>query len=172
MAPMLHCFTYRSLKSDWSVEEEYMNGKRKSQTELLGEVINKNVVTISPEAPISEAAYLMMNEDVGALVVVDGETRPVGIITDRDIVVSVIAEGVSPDEATVEQVMTKDPVTVDEDTDLFEMLSTLSEKSIRRLPVTRGGKLKGIVSVDDLIVVVATELVNLAMALSSKSKVL
>jgi CBS domain-containing protein len=52
------------------------------------------------------------------------------------------------------------------------MLSILSENSIRRLPVTRGIKLKGIVSVDDLIVVVATELVNLAMALSSKSKVL
>ncbi|HKQ32224.1 MAG TPA: CBS domain-containing protein, partial [Thermodesulfobacteriota bacterium] len=62
--------------------------------------------------------------------------------------------------------------TVDEDTDILEMLSILSENSIRRLPVIRGGKLKGIVSVDDLIVVVATELVNLAMALSSKSKVL
>lgn len=149
-----------------------MSAKRKSQAELLGEVINKNVVTIAPTAAISEAAYLMMNEDVGALVVVDNDSRPVGIITDRDLVVSAIAEGVNPEEATVEQVMTKDLITVDEDTDIFEMLSVLSENSIRRLPVTRGGKLKGIVSVDDLIVVVATELVNLAMALSSKSKVL
>lgn len=149
-----------------------MSAKRKSQAELLGEVINKNVVTIAPTAALSEAAYLMMNEDVGALVVVDNDTRPVGIITDRDLVVSAIAEGVNPEEATVEQVMTKDLITVDEDTDIFEMLSVLSENSIRRLPVTRGGKLKGIVSVDDLIVVVATELVNLAMALSSKSKVL
>lgn len=149
-----------------------MSGKRKSQTELLNEVINKNVVTIAPSAAISEASYLMMNEDVGALVVVDGETRPVGIITDRDLVISVMAEGVSPDEITVEEIMTKNPVTVDEDTDIFEMLSILSDNSIRRLPVTRGGRLKGIVSVDDLIVVVATELVNLAMALSSKSKVL
>lgn len=149
-----------------------MSAKRKSQAELLGEVINKNVVTIAPTAALSEAAYLMMNEDVGALVVVDNDTRPVGIITDRDLVVSAIAEGVNPEEVTVEQVMTKDLITVDDDTDIFEMLSVLSENSIRRLPVTRGGKLKGIVSVDDLIVVVATELVNLAMALSSKSKVL
>lgn len=149
-----------------------MSGKRKTQTELLNEVINKNVVTIAPTAAISEAAYLMMNEDVGALVVIDSETRPVGIITDRDLVVSVMAENVNPDEIIVDEIMSKNPVTVDEDTDIFEMLSILSENSIRRLPVTRGGKLKGIVSVDDLIVVVATELVNLAMALSSKSKVL
>lgn len=149
-----------------------MSAKRKSQAELLGEVINKNVVTIALTAALSEAAYLMMNEDVGALVVVDNDTRPVGIITDRDLVVSAIAEGVNPEEVTVEQVMSKDLITVDDDTDIFEMLSVLSENSIRRLPVTRGGKLKGIVSVDDLIVVVATELVNLAMALSSKSKVL
>lgn len=149
-----------------------MTGRRKTQAELLNEVINRNVVTISPSAALSEAAYMMMNEDIGALVVVDSDMRPVGIITDRDLVVSAMAEGVNPDEVTVEEVMTKDPITVDEDTDIFEMLSILSENSIRRLPVTRGIRLKGIVSVDDLIVVVATELVNLAMALSSKSKVL
>lgn len=149
-----------------------MSGRRKTRAELLSEVINRNVVTVSPTAALSEAAYLMMNEDVGALVVVDGDARPVGIITDRDMVVSAIAEGANPEEVTVEEIMTKDLITVDEDTDLFEMLSILSENSIRRLPVTRGPKLVGIVSVDDLIVVVATELVNLAMALSSKSKVL
>ncbi|MCI0481727.1 MAG: CBS domain-containing protein [Candidatus Dadabacteria bacterium] len=149
-----------------------MSGKRKTRAELLSEVINRNVVTVAPTAALSEAAYLMMNEDIGALVVVDGDARPVGIITDRDLVVSAIAEGVNPEEVTVEEVMTKDLITVDEDTDLFEMLSILSENSIRRLPVKRGPKLIGIVSVDDLIVVVATELVNLAMALSSKSKVL
>jgi signal-transduction protein with cAMP-binding, CBS, and nucleotidyltransferase domain len=149
-----------------------MTGKRKTQAELLNEVINRNVVTISPTAALSEASYMMMNEDVGALVVVDTDMSPVGMITDRDLVVSAMAEGVNPDEVTVEEIMTKDVITVDEDTDIFEMLSILSENSIRRLPVTRGRKLKGIVSVDDLIVVVATELVNLAMALSSKSKVL
>lgn len=149
-----------------------MSTKIKSHPEILSEVISKDVFTVSPDSPLSEAAYLMMNEDVGALVVIDGESRPVGIITDRDLVVSVMAEGLNPNELTVEEVMTKDIIMVDEDTDIFEMLRILSENSIRRLPVTRGKKLKGIVSVDDLIVVVATELVNLAMALSSKSKVL
>ena len=68
--------------------------------------------------------------------------------------------------------MTKDLVYVDENTNIMDILSTLSEYSIRRMPVTKDGKLSGIVSVDDLIVVIATELVDLAMALSSKSKVL
>ena len=49
-----------------------MSGKRKTRAELLSEVINRNVVTVSPTAALSEAAYLMMNEDIGALVVVDG----------------------------------------------------------------------------------------------------
>ena len=150
-----------------------MSGKRKDFPDLLNEVINKNVITISPSSPVSEAAYMMMNEDIGALVVVaENDTRPIGIITDRDLVISVMAEKENPDEVTVEQVMTKNPVIIDEDTDIFDMLRKLSEHSIRRLPVTNRGKLTGIVSVDDLIVVVATELVNVAMAMSSKSKVL
>lgn len=149
-----------------------MSASKSNHTKLLKDVINREVITISPASPVSEAAYMMMNEDIGAVVVVDGEMRPVGIVTDRDLVVSVLAEGISPDGTTVEEVMSKNLITVDEDADLFDMLSTLSENSIRRLPVTRLGKLTGIVSVDDLIVIVATELVNVAMALSSKSKML
>jgi CBS domain-containing protein len=114
----------------------------------------------------------MRNEDIGALVVVDKESKPIGVITDRDLVVSVVAERINPAEVTVEDIMTKNPITVDEDTDLFDILKTLPEYSVRRLPVTNNGKLAGIVSVDDLIVIVATELVNLAMAMSSKSKVI
>lgn len=150
-----------------------MSANRKDFPDLLNEVINRNVITISPSSPVSEAAYIMMNEDIGALVVMsENDKKPVGMVTDRDLVISVMAERRSPDEVTVEQVMTKDPVIIDEDTDIFDMLRKLSKHSIRRLPVTERGKLTGIVSVDDLIVVVATELVNVAMAMSSKSKVL
>ena len=150
-----------------------MSGENNNFPDFLNEVINRNVITISPSSPVSEAAYMMMNEDIGALVVVaENDTRPIGMITDRDLVISVMAEKENPDEVTVGQVMTKNPVIIDEDTDIFDMLRKLSEHSIRRLPVTKGGELTGIVSVDDLIVVVATELVNVAMAMSSKSKVL
>ncbi|MGB2691637.1 MAG: CBS domain-containing protein [Thermodesulfobacteriota bacterium] len=138
----------------------------------LIDMLNRDVVTIVPTAPVSEAAYLMMREEIGSLVVVDDQMFPVGIVTDRDLVVSAIAEGKNPEEAIVEEVMTKNVVYVEEETNVLDILSTMSEYSIRRIPVTKDGRLTGIVSVDDLIVVVATELVNLAMAVSSKSKIL
>jgi len=149
-----------------------MNKTLIRSTKPLKEILNRNVITIGPTASVSEASYLMMREDIGSLVVVDDQRFPVGIITDRDLVISVIAEGKNSDEIIVEQVMAKDLVYVEEDTDIMDILSTLSEYSIRRMPVTKDGRLTGIVSVDDLIVVIATELTDLAMALSSKSKVL
>lgn len=138
----------------------------------LQDMLNRDVITIVPSAPVSEAAYLMMREDIGSLIVVDDQMFPIGIVTDRDLVVSAIAEGKDPEEAIVEEVMTKDVVYVEEETNILDILSTMSEYSIRRMPVTKDGRLTGIVSVDDLIVVIATELIDLAMAVSSKSKVL
>jgi CBS domain-containing protein len=138
----------------------------------LQDMLNRDVITISPTAPVSEAAYLMMREDIGSLVVVDNQMHPVGIVTDRDLVVYAVAEGKNPDDAIVEEVMTKDVVYVEEETNILDILSTMSEYSIRRMPVTKEGRLTGIISVDDLIVVIANELVDLAMAVSSKSKVL
>lgn len=149
-----------------------MAAKSKSYSSTFKELINRNVITISSFESVSEAAFLMRSEDIGALVVVDKDTKPIGIITDRDIVVSVIAERLNPGEITVEDMMTKDPVTVDENTDLFDIIRILHEHSVRRLPITSGGKLTGIVSIDDLIVVVATEVVNMAMTMSSKSKLI
>jgi CBS domain-containing protein len=138
----------------------------------LIDMLNRDVITIVPTAPVSEAAYLMMREEIGSLVVVDDQMFPVGIVTDRDLVISAIAEGKNPEESIVEEVMTKDVVYVEEETNILDILSTMSEYSIRRMPVTKDGRLTGIISVDDLIVVIATELVDLAMAVSSKSKVL
>ncbi|MEK6224576.1 MAG: CBS domain-containing protein [Thermodesulfobacteriales bacterium] len=141
-------------------------------TKPLKDILNRDVITIGPRASVSEAAYLMMREEIGSLVVVDDERFPLGIITDRDLVISVIAGGKNSEEVIVEEVMTKDLVYIDESANIMDILSTLSEYSMRRMPVTKDGKLTGIVSVDDLIVVIATELSDLAIALSSKSKVL
>ena len=149
-----------------------MNKNLIKYSKPLKDMLNRDVITIGPTAAVSEAAYLMMREEIGSLVVVDTEMFPIGIVTDRDLVISVIAEGKDPEEVIVEDVMTKDIVYVEEDTNILDILSTLSQYSVRRMPVTKDGKLTGIVSVDDLIVIIATELVDLAMAVSSKSKVL
>ncbi len=139
---------------------------------LAKDVMKTEVVTVSPSAPITEAALSMREEDIGALVVVDDEGRPQGIITDRDIVVSVVANSKNPLEILVEEVMTKKLIVVQEDASIFEILKILAKNNIRRVPVMRRGKLVGIVSVDDLIVIITTELSNLALALSGTSKVL
>ena len=138
----------------------------------LQDMLNRDVITISPDVPVSEAAYLMIREDIGSLIVVDKQRFPIGIVTDRDLVVSAIAEGKDPEDSIVEEIMTKDVIYVEEETNLLDILRTMSEYSIRRMPVTKNGILTGIVSVDDLIIVIATELADLAMAVGSKSKVL
>jgi CBS domain-containing protein len=136
------------------------------------DVMKTEVVTITPSTPISEAALSMREEDIGALVVVNDRGNPIGILTDRDIVVSVVADSKNPVESSVEDVMTKQLISVQEDASIFEILKILAKNNIRRVPVMRKGKLVGIVSVDDLIVVITTELSNLALALSSTSKIL
>jgi CBS domain-containing protein len=136
------------------------------------DIMKTNVVTVPPSTPVMEAATIMREENVGCLVVAGVDTKLLGIITDRDIVVSVVANGKSPLEVLVGDVMTSELITVQENESIFEILRVLGKNSIRRVPVLRGRRLVGIVSVDDLIVLVVTELSNLASALSSTSKVL
>lgn len=136
------------------------------------DIMKTNVVTVPPSILVTEAATIMREENIGSLVVVGVDKELLGIITDRDIVVSVVANSKSPLEVLVGDVMTSELITVQENESIFEVLRVLGKNSIRRVPVMRGGRLVGIVSVDDLIVLVVTELSNLASALSSTSKVL
>ncbi|HEX9666152.1 MAG TPA: CBS domain-containing protein [Thermodesulfobacteriota bacterium] len=136
------------------------------------DIMKTNVVTVPPSTLVTEAATIMREENIGSLVVVGVDKKLLGIITDRDIVVSVVANSESPLEVLVGDVMTSELITVQENESIFEVLRVLGKNSIRRVPVMRGGRLVGIVSVDDLIVLVVTELSNLASALSSTSKVL
>ena len=136
----------------------------------LKDILSEEVVKVDPSSTVSEAAFLMKEHGIGALIVTDEEMTPIGIITDRDIVVSVIAEGLNPSDIKVEDIMSEDIVFVDEDTNILNILRTMAEYSIRRIPVTQDGRLTGIVSVDDLIVVLATELAQLSKALSRKDE--
>jgi predicted transcriptional regulator len=121
----------------------------------LSEFCNRNVIITDRDTGIVEAARLMREQHVGNLVVVDREAdcnRPVGIITDRDLVVEVLAEGVALDELTVGDVMTEDLATAYEDAEVLETLGRMRVAGVRRMPVIdRAGALKGIVAVDDLL---------------------
>lgn len=132
--------------------------------------LSPQVVTVEPGASLREAALLMRERHVGALLVVEqkaGITRPVGILTDRDIVVAVIAvPGARPEGIRVADAMTTELAVARGDDGIFEAVTRMAERAVRRLPVVGpDGGLKGIVTLDDVLRVLATELGQLAEAL-------
>ena len=112
------------------------------------QAIRKAMVTIPAGASLGDAADLMDRAVVGALVVVDGD-RPVGIVTDRDLVVRGMVKRV-PLDARVDSVMTTDLVTLPADTDIHDAMKVFSSHAIRRLPLTEDGRMVGMLTLDDL----------------------
>jgi CBS domain-containing protein len=111
--------------------------------------MTQSPTTCEPSAAVVEVAKLMAREDVGPIPVVEGD-RLVGIVTDRDLVLRVIAEGRNPDQTTVADVISKDLATVSPDDDLDRGLKLMGDKQVRRLPVVEGDRLVGIVSQADV----------------------
>ena len=132
----------------------------------IGKVCNREVVFIHAQASIPEAARLMREYHVGDLVVIKektGKRVPVGIVTDRDIVLEVIAEGVGMDDVCVGDIMSDNLVTARESDGLIETIKVMRAKGIRRLPVVNDdNELVGILSVDDLIDLLSEQIVDLA----------
>jgi len=132
----------------------------------IGKVCNREVVFIHAQASVPEAARLMREYHVGDLVVIKektGKRVPVGIVTDRDIVLEVIAEGVSMDDVNVGDIMSDKLVTAREGDGLLETIKLMRAKGIRRLPVVNDdNELVGILSVDDLINLLSEQIVDLA----------
>jgi CBS domain-containing protein len=131
----------------------------------VGEVCNREVVVTDKNATLVETAKLMRSQHVGDVVVVEERPDgiyPVGILTDRDIVVELIADEVDLAAVSVGDVMTFELVTASEADDLFDTIKRMRNKGIRRLPVVAGnGTLVGILTVDDLIDLVAEQLTDL-----------
>jgi CBS domain-containing protein len=129
-------------------------------------ISNPNVATIAASEGIAEAAVLMRQEHVGDLVVVErrGNTQvPIGILTDRDIVVSVVAKRVPAESVTVGDAMTRNLLTVREDSSLEYALREMRRYGVRRAPVVRAnGDLVGVIAVDDLVQHLAVQLSRLA----------
>lgn len=109
-----------------------------------------NVVTIHPEQTIREAIALLNKHNIGALVAVDAASKPVGILSERDIVRHATK---SQDifAASIRQVMTRDVVTGSPQDDLNAVLQTMTDRRFRHMPVVDEGKLVGIVSIGDLV---------------------
>lgn len=116
----------------------------------IEEIARTEVVTADPDDTIDTIVQDMAENDVGSVVVVE-EDRPVGIVTDREIALSL---GETPDvvEQTVEQVMAEELTTASLDADAFEVLDHMSESGVRRIPIVDDdGELQGIVTLDDVL---------------------
>ncbi|MNZ87876.1 Hypoxic response protein 1 [compost metagenome] len=115
----------------------------------VSEIMTHQVVTVSPEDNVYEVAVKMKQNDTGFIPVVENGDRLIGVITDRDLVVRGIAEK-RPGSAAVETVMTTGIRTASRDTSVDEAAELMADQQIRRLPVTDGDRLIGIVSIGDL----------------------
>ncbi|MHB9101548.1 MAG: CBS domain-containing protein [Sulfuricella sp.] len=132
----------------------------------IGEFCNREVVFATRKTTIPEAAQLMRQHHVGDLVVVDvvdGRRVPVGIVTDRDIVIEIIAKSLDINDFTVGDIMSPQLVSVQGSEGVFETIALMRNKGIRRVPVVdREGGLEGIVSADDILDLLAEEMTALA----------
>jgi CBS domain-containing protein len=117
---------------------------------IVNEIMSTEVQVIEPEATLRRAAQMMQQLDVGALPVCRGN-KLLGMVTDRDITIRGVAAGLAPESARVSDVMTADLQFCTEDQDTEEVMRTMGEAQVRRLPVVNMEKeLVGIVSIGDL----------------------
>lgn len=132
----------------------------------VSSVCNFNVATIGRDADVVEAASRMRTQHVGDLIVVEEKTGgrvPVGILTDRDIVVAVVAKGASMDSVTVGDAMSAALLTVNKDNGIEHALREMRRAGVRRAPVVdEAGLLVAVLSVDDVIDHLAVQLGHIA----------
>ena len=131
-----------------------------------GSICNREVVTVDVDTSLAEAALMMREKHVGSLVVVkrnNGSAIPVGIVTDRDLVVQIMAFKIPYDQIKVSEIMNNELFTVNQDLDMWAVVKQMRSHGVRRLPVVDGlNGLVGIVSIDDIICLLSSELNDLS----------
>lgn len=134
----------------------------------VGEICTHNVVTVREFDDLTAAAQLMREKRVGYLVAVapmldDSSFKPAGVLTDRDIVIAVVARETDPHSMRVGDLMARQPVTVSEEASIGYALREMRRVGVRRVPVVgRGGYLVGVLSLDDILGVLSEELLDIA----------
>lgn len=140
----------------------------------IGDFCVRDVVTANRETTVRQAAVLMRENHVGDVLIVDqarGNRVPVGIVTDRDIVVAVVALNLDPGVIAAGDIMGQEIETVQEDEGIFETIHQMRSAGVRRIPVVnQNGSLVGIVSLDDLIQLFAEEMGEVAKLISREQR--
>ena len=120
---------------------------------LVKDVMSSPVVTIDENAPTNRVAELMDKDDLGCIIVTSNEGKPQGIITERDLVVRVLAKNVKPDSLDAKEVMTSPLITIEPDKTINEAAKRMSKLNVRRLGVTYKGQIAGLISSKDVLAV-------------------
>ncbi|ABI59231.1 MULTISPECIES: CBS domain-containing protein [Nitrosomonas] len=140
----------------------------------VSEICNREVRTIQRDGSVLEAARMMRQYHVGALIVIDkvnDRVIPVGVITDRDLVVEVLATGLDKEAITVDDVMTQELFAVKENTAIHDAINFMRRKTIRRLPIINdNGELVGILTTDDIMEILSEEVLDLAKLIRYEHK--
>lgn len=145
----------------------------------VGKICTRNVITVRESDELTTAAELMRENHIGYLVVVEkgpdpsnGHGKPVGVLTDRDIVVSVVSRKADPALLRVGDVMTREPLVVEEGLSVGSALVQMRKNGIRRIPVIApAGHLSGVLSLDDVLDVLANELNDVAGSIRNEQRI-
>ena len=133
------------------------------------DIARTEVMTASRDQTAGNLATIMSEEDVGS-VLIESEDRPVGIVTDRDLVLEVLEPRADPKEVHAEDIMTETVATVYDSDGIFEVTATMLEHSVRRMPVVDEDEtITGIITLDDLTLLLADELSNLSGVIEAES---
>jgi len=138
-----------------------------------GSVCKRGVVTVTPTDDLIAAAHVMREKHVGYLIVSDSSPhgRVMGVLTDRDIVVAVLAQEVDARALKVGDVMTRDPLVIDEAQSIEAVLRHMREAGVRRVPVVdHSGALSGVLSIDDVLERIAEQLINIAGSIRNEQR--
>lgn len=139
----------RSLVGQATGKAQRFIGATAGSAHSVREVMTAGVETVRPTDPIAEAATKMRQQDVGALVVLDEGGDVCGVVTDRDITVRAVAEGLQP-TSTIGEIVSRDVTAISPDDTVAHAVRLMRDRSIRRLPVVADGRPVGIVSIGDL----------------------
>lgn len=136
----------------------------------VGRICSREVDTCEAQESVQQAAQRMHSRKVGTLVVVDPARRPIGILTDRDIAVRVVAKGGDAPQTPVREVMTAAPKTLAAESSIQDALEVMRHHQCRRVPIVDGAdQLAGLLSVDDVLGLVIDELKSLGGLLREES---
>ncbi len=135
----------------------------------VGRICARQVTVAMRDENVAVAARRMLEQRVGTLVVLSDTKQPIGMVTDRDLVLRVLAAGKDPQTTSVHDVMTRDPQVVGEDTPIESALTLMRTGSFRRIPVVnRERELVGILSLDDVLALIAEEFTHIGAILEQQ----